>query len=94
MGMLCASRTAERLGMVDAAVTERQRRLLQALGLPTRVKGVDPADAVAAMSRDKKTMGGRLRPVLPHAIGRVEQLEGVDAALVQQVLAEDGFLES
>ena len=40
IGMVCASRLAERLGRVDAAFTDRQRRLLEALGLP-----VDAAEA-------------------------------------------------
>ncbi|HQU43694.1 MAG TPA: 3-dehydroquinate synthase, partial [Pirellulales bacterium] len=34
IGMLCASRLAERLGRIGPEVTERQRRLLESLGLP------------------------------------------------------------
>src|SRR5206468_5039759 len=33
-GMVCAARLAERLGMVNAEVGERQRRLLERFGLP------------------------------------------------------------
>ncbi|MEM1062582.1 MAG: 3-dehydroquinate synthase, partial [Planctomycetota bacterium] len=43
IGMLDASRLAERLGMIDAAATERQFALLTRLGLPTtRPEGFDP----------------------------------------------------
>src|SRR5262249_32463287 len=35
-GMICASRLAERRGLIGGDVTERQRRLLHQLGLPTR----------------------------------------------------------
>ena len=37
IGMLCASRLAERLGRVDEQFTARQRELLVALGLPVEV---------------------------------------------------------
>ena len=37
VGMVCASRLAERLGRVDASFTARQVKLLAALGLPTRL---------------------------------------------------------
>ena len=42
IGMLCASRLAERLGRIDSELTERQEKLLKALGLPTEVPDVDP----------------------------------------------------
>jgi 3-dehydroquinate synthase len=39
------------------------------------------------MLLDKKTAGGRLRFVLPTRMGHVELVEGVDEALVRDVLA-------
>ena len=39
IGMLCASRLAERLGRIDSAVTERQERLLVAVGIAHRGSG-------------------------------------------------------
>jgi 3-dehydroquinate synthase len=68
-GMACAGRLAARRGLVGAEVTERQCRLLAAFTLPTR-PGDWPADALlATMRSDKKSIAGRLRFVLPTAIG-------------------------
>lgn len=80
IGMVCASRLAEKLGRVTATDTRRQIDLLQALMLPVDV----PADLrtqgdaiVAAMMLDKKTEGRELRFVLPSCIGHVDTVKGV-----------------
>ncbi len=73
IGMLCASRLAESLGRISPEVTERQRSLLHALGLPLDVPAeFDRRQLVEAMRRDKKAEGGQLRFVLPARIGSVE----------------------
>lgn len=80
IGMICASRLAERLGRVTAVDTARQRSLLTALQLPVDV----PADLrgrqdeiVQCMLLDKKTEGRELRFVLPSRLGHVELVRGV-----------------
>ena len=72
IGMLCASRLAERLRRVDAEFTERQRRLLAALGLPTDLPEIDHDQILRTMMHDKKVEHGRLRFVLPVRMGHVE----------------------
>lgn len=72
IGMLCASRLAERLGRVKGDFTARQRALLEALGLPVEFPAVDSDTILSAMSHDKKVEHGRLRFVLPTRIGHVE----------------------
>ena len=84
LGMVFASRVAERLGMVGPEVTERQERLLEALGLPTALEATDPSAMLAAMRLDKKSVGGQLRLVLPRAIGSVE---------VNCTVSDDAILE-
>jgi 3-dehydroquinate synthase len=42
---------------------------------------------LAVMARDKKSLGGRLRFVLPSRLGQVELVDGVPEPLVRQVLA-------
>lgn len=82
-GMACASRLAEKLGMVRADVTERQVKLLEKFGLPTAAKSEWPAEQlIAAMRRDKKAAAGRLRFVLPRRIGEVVVRDDVDQTTV------------
>lgn len=86
IGMLCASRLAERLGRVDARLTRRQRDLLQALGLPVEMPELDRDEILDAMTHDKKVQHGRLRFVLPSRMGQVELVGEVDASDVRAAL--------
>ena len=88
IGMVQASRLAEKLGRIDALTTRRQVTLLEAVGLPvTAPRGPAADEIIDRMLLDKKTAGGRLRFVLPTRMGHVELVEGVDEALVRDVLA-------
>ncbi len=91
IGMAAAARLAAALGRVDADFVVRQDTLLRSLGLPVTASDLSwmppPADdLLAIMGRDKKTVGGRLRFVLPSRLGHVELVEPIDAALVRRVL--------
>lgn len=86
IGMLCASRLAERLGRIDHELTERQYRLLEALKLPTSVPEVEHDRLIAAMRHDKKVEHGKLRFVLPSRMGHVELVGNIDETLVRQSL--------
>lgn len=89
IGMICASRLAERLKLIDAAVTERQRTLLHAVGLPTVFVDPAPFDVEAVLSSmrlDKKTVSGKLRFVLPTKIGHVETVNDVPESDVRAVI--------
>jgi 3-dehydroquinate synthase len=87
-GMMCASRLAERRGLIGADVTLRQRRLLEAFGLPT-APAAWPADRlVETMRSDKKTLAGRLRFVLPRRLGEAAIFDDVPEDDVHAVLAE------
>ncbi|MEZ6069541.1 MAG: 3-dehydroquinate synthase [Pirellulales bacterium] len=88
IGMICASRLAERLGRVDAALTERQRSLLDRLGLPTELPEIPAEELLALMSRDKKVEHGRLRFVLPTRLGHVELVGDVPPDDVRAVLTD------
>jgi 3-dehydroquinate synthase len=86
VGMLCASRLAERLGRIDPALSRRQHDLLKTLGLPVEMPGLDRAEILDAMTHDKKVQHGRLRFVLPSRLGHVELVGDVDAADVRAAL--------
>ena len=91
IGMLYASLLAEKRGLIDAEVTARQRRLIEALGMISRLpSGSDfAADAILdKMKLDKKTVAGQLRFVLPTRMGHVDTFGDVPESDVREVLAE------
>jgi len=88
-GMACAALLAQRRGLVGPELAARQRRLLEALGLPS-APGRWPADGLLAVMRsDKKNVAGRLRFVLPTRLGEVALFE-VPEEEVRAVLAVVG----
>ena len=89
IGMVHASRLAERRGLIDASVTARQVALLQALHLPTALPpGINlSADAILSRMRlDKKAVSGSLRFVLPTRLGEVQTFGDIPEADVRAVL--------
>lgn len=86
IGMIQASRLAEKMGRIEAALTVRQRNLLQALELPVTAPDLDPQQLIAAMQHDKKVEHGKLRFILPTQLGHVELVGGVAPELVLEVL--------
>ncbi|HET6441405.1 MAG TPA: 3-dehydroquinate synthase [Phycisphaerae bacterium] len=78
LGMMAEARLAERRGLVGRAVVERQKALLERFGLPVSLPtGADAERCLAIMRHDKKAEAGRLRFVLPEAIGSVRVVEDV-----------------
>jgi 3-dehydroquinate synthase len=69
-GMRFAARLAERLGVGDLAWSERQDRLLKAVGLVRTGCTYDVAALVSAMRSDKKVLAGEVRFVLSTGPGR------------------------
>jgi 3-dehydroquinate synthase len=89
IGMARAARLARDMGRIPDDVVARQDRILLGLGLPIEPPPAVrlPADELLAiMGRDKKTVGGKLRFVLPTRIGHVELVDGVPADLVRRAL--------
>ncbi len=87
-GMVCASRLAERRGLIAADVTARQVRLLGRFGLPTAPKRWPVEDLMRVMRSDKKNVAGRLRLVLPGQLGEVALFDDVPEEDVRRVLEE------
>jgi 3-dehydroquinate synthase len=87
VGMVCASRLAERLSLIDGEVTQRQIDLLERFLLP-RYPQPDwsPDELLAVMQRDKKAQAGKLRFVLPTRLGEVRLVSDVPESLVRAVL--------
>lgn len=75
VGMLCAADLAFRLGRISSEFCERQKRLIEGVGLPVAVEKTDPERLIAIMKRDKKNVDDRIRFILPNGIGSVELVE-------------------
>jgi 3-dehydroquinate synthase len=73
IGMVCAAEMAAARGMVDREFCAGQRDVLIAAGLPVSCPDdIDIAAVVDAMKLDKKVQSGRIRFVVPSAVGAVE----------------------
>ena len=91
IGMVAAAETALRLGMFSREEAERQRALIERAGLPTGIpEGLTAGELLDRMRSDKKVIGGRLRFVLPEAIGRVTIRDDVPEDMVIDVLSALG----
>ena len=89
IGMIYASRLAERRGLIDSSVTQRQIDLLKALHLPTRLPcsvEISPADVIARMRLDKKSVSGNMRFILPVRIGSVQTFAAIPESDVTAIL--------
>ena len=86
-GMVCASKLAEKLGMIDVDLTRRQVSLLERFSLPAVLPtGGQSDELVAVMKRDKKAAAGKLRFILPTRLGEVKLVGDVAESLVRDVL--------
>ncbi len=89
MGTACATRLAVRRGYCDAATHDRILALFERWELPTRIPpGVSAQAILDAMWHDKKVSAGRLRLVLPRAVGEVMIVDDVQEGEIMRVLEE------
>ncbi len=92
IGMVDASRLAEKRGLIDSESTQRQIDLLTKLNLPVSLpegSNLDTGKILDRMLLDKKVVGGKLRFVLPDRIGHVEVFTDIDVEDVKSVLERD-----
>ena len=88
LGMLAAGALSRHLGLWSAQDESRQRALIAAAGLPLSWPPLDPEAVLACLQGDKKVRQGKVRFVLPVAIGQVVIRDDIDPELIRQVLAE------
>jgi 3-dehydroquinate synthase len=77
VGLVAAARLSHALSLCDAALVTQVEDVLTRIGLPTRMEGLDAEALYAAMSTDKKWMGGKSRFVLLRGIGQPMIVEDV-----------------
>ena len=87
VGMVYATRIAERMGMLGDNSVQRLIDLVRRTGLPSKCEGLDVSATIETMRLDKKSVGGRLRFILPHRIGEVVIRDDVPVDYIRAVLA-------
>jgi 3-dehydroquinate synthase len=87
IGMVAAGEISLAMGLWSADDQRRQRALIQAAGLPQHWPALDPQAVLACLQGDKKVRDGRVRFVLPTALGSVVIRDDVDAATITTALA-------
>ncbi|MEI7686606.1 MAG: 3-dehydroquinate synthase [Planctomycetota bacterium] len=87
-GMICASRLAERRGLIAPEVTERQIRLLRSFELPVAPRSWPIDGLIATMKSDKKAVDGQMRFILPTRLGNVALFKDVPESAVREILRE------
>jgi len=80
LGLIAAARLAAARGLCAPDLPQRIHDVVERMGLPTTLTGYDAAEIVAAMSTDKKRKRGKVRFVLPRAIGDVGVYDDVSEA--------------
>ncbi|MFM8662096.1 MAG: 3-dehydroquinate synthase, partial [Cyanobium sp.] len=86
IGMAAAGAIAVEMGLWSESEQQRQLALSEAAGLPVRGRDLQGLAVLACVQGDKKVRDGRVRFVLPTAIGSVEIRDDVTAATIGQAL--------
>ncbi len=86
-GLLIAATLSRESGLMSASDVERIKRILVRIGLPTDTHEVTVAAALEHMKMDKKVQGGRIRFVVPRAIGDCFVSADYSDAALQRTLA-------
>jgi 3-dehydroquinate synthase len=85
--MLAAARISNRLGILDIKEMTRLENLIKRTSLITEMPpSLEPGRIIQAMKHDKKIAGGKMRFILPRAIGDVFITDEVNLSLVKEVL--------
>jgi 3-dehydroquinate synthase len=87
IGMVYVAELARLAGRLDSATTDRHRRILRSIGLPTGYAGAPWRDLHEAMRVDKKSRGDRLRFVIIESVGRPAILQAPPDALLEGAFA-------
>jgi len=86
-GMVLAAKLAIAMNLLEASDLCRIESLIKAFDLPlTAPESMGFDDFVRHMRRDKKNIGGKLRFIVPTAIGQSEIRDDVTEDMLQQIL--------
>jgi 3-dehydroquinate synthase len=86
IGMMVAAGIAEKLGMIDTELVDRQRRVLESYDLPVRAPRLDVDELIDATKSDKKSRGGTIRWVLLEGPGKATTRRDVPDDIVREAI--------
>lgn len=87
IGMAIAAELSVITGKISQELADRQNALLKAVGLPTSIpKGYDPEDIYKAMLHDKKTVGSKVKLILPSEKGVVSIFGDIDKEIILKAI--------
>ena len=86
IGMVYAADLSVNMGLMDPGNAQAQRRVLEGIGLPTKLPSLEADELIGYMRRDKKTEGGLIRMVLPTGIGTPPTLMTVEEPVLVKAL--------
>ncbi|NLF33185.1 MAG: 3-dehydroquinate synthase [Planctomycetes bacterium] len=88
LGMVAAGRIAVARGLLGESDARRVESILAAVNLPVRLAGLNGAELLGIMRRDKKVLAGAIRFVLPdRALGRAAVFADVSDAEILDAIA-------
>jgi 3-dehydroquinate synthase len=91
VGLVAAARFSEKLGLIDAGSVKRVHSLVEANGLPVRLREpLSRESLVEAMRRDKKVKHGHLRFVVMESIGRAATRDDIELSKAVGIWSELG----
>lgn len=91
IGLVLATRLSVALGQLPEESIPRVEAVLTAYKLPTKLRADLPlSQLIAAMQRDKKNRGGRLRFVTMTALGQAVTTEGIAPNRIEEVWRSGG----
>lgn len=87
-GMLCATRLAELLEMLDYADADRIKKLICRYGPLPCATDLNPEKLIGRLANDKKTIKGKVHFVLLAAIGETKVVSGIEPSLIRQAILD------
>ena len=89
IGMVAAGKIAVKMGLWNEKDAQRQMALIEKTGLPTQIPShLDPNAIIDILQTDKKVKAGKVRFILPTAIGKVIITDEVTTEILQSILRE------
>jgi 3-dehydroquinate synthase len=88
LGMIAAGRISNKMGMLSQDELIRLEGVIQKVGLPIEMPGLEVDKITHAMAFDKKIFSGRRRFVLLRSLGEAFITDEVSPSVVEQVLVD------